>query len=272
MPYLRLLRKPGVLLASPRQPRCRPAPRPNPLRVGWRAAAGLGPPSQGGKKGSPGLPRAGLPPQARPWRRLGLGPSEPLLGWGRLTPRRPRGSASPHPATAPPAGACPEHRPPGTGGEGSRGEGGPGRAGPRQRDYSSRRPSRPPRSRPAPRAQPPPFEPSHGGRGGGGGAAARGMAALFRSQPRQHFPELALHRGLRLHARAGEPGEGAGPGGSGAGRNGAGADGPSRLPSARRWRRRVSCTAPARTAPTWRSASSASRSWRAGSPTTTLCE
>lgn len=74
----------------------------------------------------------------------------------------------------------------------------------------------PPRSRPAPRAQP--FEQGHGGPG----AAARGVAALLRLRPRRHLPQLALHRGLRLHARAGERGAGAaGPGRrerSGAGR------------------------------------------------------
>lgn len=125
------------------------------------------------------------------------------------------------------------------------------------------RPAGPPRSRPAPRAQP--FERGHGGPG----AAARGVAALLPVRPRRHLPQLALHRGLRLHARAGE--RGAGVAGAERGQAGgrAGADG---LPCARRWRRRASCTPPARTAPTWRSASTASRSWRAGSPTTTRCE
>lgn len=100
------------------------------------------------------------------------------------------------------------------------------------------------------------------------------MAPLPRPHPRRHLPQLALHRGLRLHARQGEPGGGGGARGGGWQRL------PltpppfsfSPSPPARRWRRPASCTAPARTAPTWRSASSASRSWRAGSPTTTRCE
>lgn len=94
------------------------------------------------------------------------------------------------------------------------------------------------------------------------------MAGLPRLHPRRHLPQLALHRGLRLHARAGEPSRGK-VGEWGVRRGPGGADG---LGCARRWRRRASCTAPARTAPTWCSASSASRSWRAGSPTTTRCE
>lgn len=117
---------------------------------------------------------------------------------------------------------------------------------------------------------------NHGGCGAhGGGGAARSLAPLPRPHPRRHLPQLALHRGLRLHARQGEPGGGGGARGGGWQRL------PltppplfsfSPSPPGRRWRRPASCTAPARTAPTWRSASSASRSWRAGSPTTTRCE
>lgn len=96
------------------------------------------------------------------------------------------------------------------------------------------------------------------------------MAGLPRLHPRRHLPQLALHRGLRLHARAGEPSRAEAEGWGWGGRRGpGGADG---LGCARRWRRRASCIALARTAPTWCSASSASRSWRAGSPTTTRCE
>lgn len=72
----------------------------------------------------------------------------------------------------------------------------------------------PPRSRPAPRA--PPFERGHGGAGG----AARRVAALLRFRPRRHLPQLALHRGLRLHARAGERGDGEAGAGTGAGAGG----------------------------------------------------
>lgn len=219
-----------------------------------------------GRKGSPGCRGHGSRLRPRPGRGVrptgrfgpvqfvsrGSGLCEPLRGWRRLTLRQARGSAG---GSGPPRAPAARELP-------------AGQRRPRRPNYGSRRPARPRRSRPAPRAQPPPFERSHGARRRSGSGATRGMADLLRSHPRRHLPQLALHRGLRLHARAGESGEGAGPRGAGPG----GANGPSFSPCGRRWRRRVSCTAPARTAPTWRSASSASRSWRAGSPTTTRCE
>lgn len=57
---------------------------------------------------------------------------------------------------------------------------------------------------------------NHGGCGAhGGGGAARSLAPLPRPHPRRHLPQLALHRGLRLHARQGEPGGGGGARGGG---------------------------------------------------------
>lgn len=96
------------------------------------------------------------------------------------------------------------------------------------------------------------------------------LEALPQGPPPRYVQELALLGGLRLHPGTGEtegpPALPWAPGARAAPRRGL-----SRaLP--RRWRRPASSTAPRRTSPTWPSVSCASRSWKAGSPTTTPCE
>lgn len=227
------------------------------------------------------MPRAGLAGRSRPWRsreaRRGVG-----AGAVRLTEPRTRGSgprepllrrrcasgggSRPRPATVPPAGAAPPPRCPGR----------DGRRGP-PRGSGTTAPAGP-RARPAPAL---PRAPNRRRLNAAMAANVEAAAALpeewqlyLVSTRAATFLNWPFTEGCACTPERVSPAGGAGPGGAGGpgGGRSAGADGASRPPSARRWRRRVSCTVPARTAPTWRGASSASRSWRAGSPTTTPCE